>query len=186
MHPKKEKTFVILKPDCIERGLVGEVVGRFEKIGLNIVAAKIGHATDAQLENHYRINDDNYCCSIGCKSLGIEVMNIEQAKEKGEDVEKLIKQGKIVLGWIGKYIKRRPVFMMVLEGLDSIARVRSLIGFTNPPKAAPGTIRFDYGIDSVDLANTEERPVENLVHASGNKEEARAEIDLWFPELDLQ
>lgn len=178
-----EKSLVILKPDTTERKLVGTVISRLEAAGLSIVASKILTPTDQQIDKHYQIDNDDYCCSIGCKSSKLPVLTVKEAKEQGHNAEKLVAMGREVLGWNRNYMKRQPLFIMVVEGNNAITRIRSIIGSTNPPNAAPGTIRFEYGVDSIEQANKEKRGAENLVHASGSVEEAEKEISIWFSEL---
>ena len=178
-----EKSLVILKPDTAERKLIGMVLARFEAAGLSIAATKIAVPTDQQIDRHYQIDNDDYCCSIGCKSSKLSVMTVKEAREQGHNADELIKMGRTVLGWNRNYMKRSPLFIMVVEGNNAISRIRNIIGSTNPPNAAPGTIRFEYGVDSIEQANQEQRGAENLVHASGSKEEAENEISIWFPEF---
>ncbi len=178
-----EKSLVILKPDAIERALVGTIIERFESAGLQIVATKVINPTDEQIDRHYQIDNDDYCCSIGCKSAKLAVMTVKEASEQGHDASKLIAVGREVLGWNRSYMKRKPLFVLVLQGVGAIKRIRSIVGSTNPPNAAPGTIRFQFGIDSIDQANLEKRGAENLVHASGEPDEALKEIAIWFAEL---
>jgi nucleoside-diphosphate kinase len=166
-----ERSLVILKPDAVERGLTGEIICRFEQIGLKLVAAKLVRASKKLLDQHYQV--EALAPIIGKKS-----------QDAGTDVGgDPTAYGRMVLGWNQTYMMRGPVLAMVLEGTRSIQRIRDMVGFTNPPKAAPGTIRFDLGVDTIELANAEKRGTENLIHASGNAEEARFEIGLWFPDL---
>lgn len=176
-----QRSLVIIKPDASERGLAGEIISRFEKVGLKIVASKVANATDEQIDRHYEINNDAVCTRIGCKSVGVDTP--EEAKEKGVELSQLIEMGREVLNWNRDYMKRAPLFILVFEGYGAIKRIRGLVGFTNPPKAAPGTIRSDFGVDSIPLANAQKRGAENMVHASGEPEEAENEINIWFPEL---
>ena len=76
-----------------------------------------------------------------------------------------------------------PVVKLILEGEDAVARVRTIVGKTDPAQSPKGSIRGDLGIDSFEEANKSGRTVYNLVHASGTDEEAKREIDLWFPGL---
>ncbi len=112
-------------------------------------------------------------------------MTVVEANKKGHNAQELVNMGRAVLGWNRNYMKRQPLFIMIIEGNSAISRIRSIIGSTNPPNASPGTIRFEYGMDSIDLANKEQRGAENLVHASGSVEEATTEISIWFPEFSL-
>lgn len=165
-----DRSFIILKPDTMERRLAGTIVGRFEDAGLTIVAAKVVRPSDALLSQHY---PDTLAPIIG-----------EKSRTAGTDVgDDPAAYGRMVLSWNKAYMMRSPVLALVLEGEGVVPRVRKMIGNTNPPAADPGTIRFDYGTDSIEVANREKRGTENLVHASGSPEEAAQEIALWFPEL---
>lgn len=178
-----EKSLVILKPDTIERKLIGIMIQRFESAGLSILATKVSTPTDEQIDRHYQIDNDDYCCSIGCKSAKLNVMSVTEAIEQGHDANALINMGRTVLGWNRNYMKRKPLFIIIIQGNSAISRIRNIIGSTNPPNASPGTIRFEYGMDSIEQANSEKRGAENLVHASGSQEEAEREISIWFPEF---
>lgn len=182
-----EKSLVILKPDATERKLAGTIISRFEAAGLRIIASKISKATDAQIDSHYDLNSSDVCTIIGCKSAGIapEVTYSEAVEQLGKSkAEELRTMGYTVLGWNRNYMQRSPLFVMILEGNNAISRIRSIIGSTNPPNALPGTIRFEYGMDSIPQANKEKRGAENLVHASGKPEEAVKEMSIWFPEFN--
>lgn len=175
-----ERTLIILKPDAVERGLVGEIVARFERVGLTIKAARLDRPDSATFDRHYQV--ERLAPIIGMKS-----------KEAGTDVgDDPALYGRKVLGWNRDYMMSGNVLIMVLQGENAIKRVRSLVGATNPQNAAPGTIRGDFGIDSIAKANAEQRGTANLVHASdkpssGNEfEEANFEIGLWFPGSKLE
>jgi nucleoside-diphosphate kinase len=180
-----EKSLVILKPDTIERKLVGTVISRFEAAGLDVVASKVVKPTDEQIDKHYQIDNADYCTSIGCKSASIPVITYQEAitTYSLERAEELKNMGVSVLGWNRDYMKRKPLISFIVQGNKAISRIRAIIGSTNPPNAAPGTIRFEYGVDSIEQANLEHRGAENLVHASGAIDEAEREIEIWFPEL---
>ena len=96
-----------------------------------------------------------------------------------------IEIGKLKKKWNVDYLCSGPVFALVLEGFNAIERLRSLVGNTVPTKANPGTIRGVFSLDSAILANMNGRAISNLVHASGNAEEANYEIDLWFGKEEL-
>ncbi len=164
-----ERTLVIAKPDAGERRLIGELIKRFEGIGLRIIAIKVLTASDEILRKHY---PETLAPIIG-----------EKSRSAGTDVGgDPAAYGRMVLEWNRVYMSRGPVVVMILEGPGAIQRVRDLLGHTDPSKATPGTIRGDLGIDSIAKANAEHRGTENLVHASGSLEESQHEISLWFPE----
>lgn len=179
-----ERTFVILKPDAVQRGIVGEIITRFEKIGLKIVGGKFILPSEELLNKHYPIERREFIEGMGQKSL-------DNYKDLGVDVKKVIgtddpyKIGLMIQSWQVEYMRSGPVFAMVLEGPHAIELVRKLVGFTLPSKSAPGTIRGDYSFDSSLLANEGKRPIRNLIHASGNPEEAEFEVGLWFNDNEL-
>lgn len=177
-----ERTLVILKPDAVARGLVGEILTRFERSGLSIVAGRFDRPSAEMFDRHYQI--EKLAPIIGKKSQ-------DAGTDVGEDVTAY---GRMVLGWNRDYMMGGPVFVMVLAGENAIKRVRTLVGVTNPQNAAPGTIRGDFGKDSIAKANQERRGTANLVHASDKSdtsgpaayEEANYEISLWFPDMGLE
>jgi nucleoside-diphosphate kinase len=144
MHPKKERTFVAIKPDGIQRSLVGEVIQRFEKVGLKLVGIKMLVPNEEQIKIHYSALDEK------------------------------------IKGHLVKYMTAGPIVAMVWEGANSVKLVRKLVGKTEPLSSDVGTIRGDFVLDSYEMSDTDGRAVRNLIHASGNVEEANLEIDLWF------
>lgn len=168
-----QKSLVVLKPDALERKLVGDIIKRFEAVGLEVIASKILIPSEELLLNHY---PKSLAAIIGEKSKGA-------GTDVGSDPTEY---GLRVLSWNRDYMMRGNVFAMVLKGNNAISRIRGLVGATNPPFANPGTIRFDFGVDSIEIANSENRGTENLVHASGSVEEADFEINLWFGDLSEQ
>lgn len=179
-----EKTLVILKPDAIQRGLIGEIIGRFEKVGLKIVGAKMLVASNDLLGKHYPIERREFIEGMGQKSLdNYKELGIDPIEALGTDDPHKI--GKQILQWMLDYLQSGPVLAMVIEGPHAIALVRKLRGHTLPTMAAPGTITGDFSFDSSSLANEAKRPIKNLVHASGNKEEAEFEVNLWFTKDEL-
>jgi len=179
-----ERTFVMLKPDCVQRGLVGECVSRLERAGLKMVAAKMMRPSKGFVEKFYPSSED-WLKTVGGKTL-------ENYEKYGLDANKLIgtsdplKIGKTVKKWLVDFISSGPVVATVWEGNHAVDVVRKLVGHTLPLSAAPGTIRGDYSFDASDLANARKRSVRNLIHASGTVEEAKAEVRIWFSEKELQ
>lgn len=179
-----EKTLIILKPSAIQRGIVGEILTRFEKIGLKIVAAKLVWASQDLLDKHYPADRDEFVMGLGTRTLS-------SYKEQGIDVNKQFKDtdpskiGHQVRNWLVESMRSAPVMPIILEGPHAIEVVRKIIGSTAPQQSAPGTIRGDYSFDSAALANKANRPINNLIHASGNAEEAEHEIKLWFTDDEL-
>lgn len=166
----KEKTLVVLKPDCVARGIVGEIIARFEKVGLKIVATKMLFAKKEQLEEHY-YKDDKWLVEKGrgmIKNKGYPE-NYDPKKAGQEIVDGLVKDMMIL-----------PVIAMVLEGHNAVNVVRKICGPTNVEEAQPGTIRGDYSHDTYSLANVSDRPILTIIHASGDLDDAKKEIDIWF------
>lgn len=174
-----ERTLVVLKPDTVARGLVGKIVTRFEQVGLKIVAAKTMLVTREHADKHYPADRREFIEGMGNKTLeNYKNLGIDVKKEFGE--ENPHKIGLAIREWLVDMITEGPVFAMVLEGPHAVELVRKLVGHTLPLMAAPGTIRGDFSFDSSYLANTRRRPIKNLIHASGNLDEAEFEIKLWF------
>jgi nucleoside-diphosphate kinase len=165
-----QQTLVLIKPDGVKRNLIGEIVNRFERAGLTVKEMRLMTAEEEVLNKHYP-EEDEYLISIGKKSAAA-----------GDAIDNHLEQGrKIVLG-LRQYLMSGPIIAMVLEGPEAISLVRKTTGYTDPTTADKGTIRGDLGEDSILKANSEGRPVQNLIHASGNPEEAQFEINLWFPQ----
>ena len=169
-----ERSFVMVKPDGVARGLTDEIIRRLEAAGLTIAAQKEIIATPEIVAKHYPL-DPAYLLTMGHVDITGWTEEQKQARiavmrPRVEEMQRFIQSGLVV--------------PMVIEGpIGTIAKIRELIGKTNPAEAAPGTIRGDFGEDSYEKADKENRSVLNIVHASGSPEEAEAEIKLWFPEL---
>ncbi len=176
-HPKQERTFVIIKPDGVQRGLVGEITKRFEQTGLKIVAMKFGMAEEAVLWKHYNKDDAWF------EKKGTRI--IEDRKAAGMQADKpAIEYGKDIIRALVKFMTAGPVVMMVLEGNQAAAVVRKLVGGTEPATSDVGTIRGDLTLDSYAIAAVDDRAVRNLIHCSENIADAQYEIPLWFTEAD--
>jgi nucleoside-diphosphate kinase len=178
-----ERTLVFLKPDAVQRGLVGEVVARFERAGLKVIGLKMVRPDRALLDRHYP-KDENFLKTIGEKTKdAFAAYALDVKRETGTDDP--LEIGRQVRGWLIDYVSSGPVVAFVLEGIHAITVARKLVGDTLPYRAAPGTIRGDLSIDSPTVANVMKRPVRNLIHASGSAEEAATEIPLWFRKDEL-
>lgn len=179
-----ERTLVLFKPDALERGIVGEILSRFEKAGLKLVAAKMVRPHHELANSHYPNDREEFIKGMGHKTL-------ESYKEEGHDPQTNFGTddprtiGLQLQKWLVDFLVSGPVIAIVLEGPDAIKVVRDIAGHTIPVKAEKGTIRGDYSDDSAILANAEKRSIKNLVHASGDKEEAEFEINLWFTGSEL-
>ncbi|GMR19134.1 MAG: nucleoside-diphosphate kinase [Patescibacteria group bacterium] len=178
-----ERTVVVFKPDSVGRGLVGEVLSRFERAGLRIVGSKTVTVTEGFVAKHYPDKVD-FLRSMGMKTLeNYAEYGLDPLKELGTDDP--VKIGRRIRRWNMEFLSRGSVIAFVLEGNHAVKNVRRLVGKTIPTTAESGTIRGDYSVDSSILANREKRAVHNLVHASGTVEEAQEEIKLWFKPSEL-
>lgn len=131
-----ERTLLLIKPDGVERRLVGEIIGRIERKGLTVAALEMRVIDDELAAQHYAEHD-----------------------------------GKPFFGSLLEFITSGPLVVAMVEGPRAIAAVRQLAGATDPvEKAAPGTIRGDFGLETQF----------NLVHGSDSPESAQREIALWF------
>ncbi len=176
---RTEKTFVIIKPDGIQRSLVGEILGRFERIGLKLVAMKLCIPTPEMARKHYTI-DPEWVRKAGQKS-------IDNYKSKGlvPPTENPIEVGNKVLCGLEKYLSSGPVVIMVWQGAHAVGIVRKIVGGTEPLSSDVGTIRGDFVLDSYRMSDRDNRSIRNLIHASGNISEAESEIDLWFDKNEI-
>lgn len=190
LHPsvyniKYERTFCMLKPDAVKRGLIGEIIHRLEKAGLKVVAMKMMVPTEERVRAHYPASDEAWVNRLGEKSLsGIEGIEGLSAQDLYGTEDKMT-LGKGVLENLVQYMQSGPVVCMVVEGIQAIEMVRKLAGHTLPFKAAVGTIRGDFSVDSPSVANVEKRSIHNLFHASETPAEAANEIKLWFGDEQL-
>ncbi len=177
---KYERTFAMIKPDGVMRGAVGDVIHRFEKVGLKIVAIKMLTPTAEMVRKHYPMSDEAWIERLGEKCIsGFDSLECSILDVLGTDDKK--KLGKNVTESLVEYMTSGPVVAMVVEGIQAIDMVRKLCGHTLPFKADVGTIRGDYSVDSPAVANAEQRSIHNIIHASENAGEAQNEIELWFP-----
>jgi len=151
-----ERTLIILKPDTLQRGLVGEIITRFERAGLKIIAMKMVAPDELHFHKHY------------------------------EGISNLISRwGKDIYNVTLSQMTETPVIVFVLEGVETVSYVRKLVGTTDPKESAPGTIRGDYTHVTRASTNTIGATLPNILHASGNAEEAVQEIALWFDEAEI-
>jgi nucleoside-diphosphate kinase len=173
-HPSRERTLVIIKPDGVQRSLIGEIVKRYERVGLKLVGLKMLVPTTEQVEAHYTL-DPNWRRITGEKT-------IKGYTDKGlvPPINDPLKITEILLGKLARYMTSGPVIAMVWQGAHAVAIVRKLTGGTEPLTSDVGTIRGDFVLDSYKLTDDDGRCVRNLVHASGSPAEAEQEIAHWF------
>lgn len=174
-----EQTVVLIKPDGVKRGVAGEIIHRFERMGLKIVAMKMLLPTQELLHKHYRTDREETIERLGKKTLvAYEKYGKDAKQELGTDDP--MELGKMVVGWLLDYVSSGPVIAILLEGRHAVENVLNTAGPTMPVQAPAGTIRGDFSTDSAAYANDEKRGVANLVHVSGSIEEANFEKTLWF------
>ena len=149
-----ERTLVLVKPDGVQRCLVGEIVARFERAGLKLVGMRMVWCDKEHAMKHYT-----------------------------EDIT--LRRGEHVRRKLIDFLTEGPVVALCLEGIDAVEVVRKIVGSTEPKTAPPGTVRGDYAHMSYAHADASTRALPNLIHASGNREEAKAEVGLWFSEKEL-
>jgi len=151
-----ERTLIILKPDALQRGIAGEILTRFEKVGLKMIGAKMVAPDKEHFHHHY------------------------------EDIGKMIsRRGQKVFDITLDMMQTGPVLAVVLEGVEAVSLVRKMVGTTEPKSAPPGTIRGDYSHMSFAYADDQGVGIPNLIHASGDEEEAKQEISHWFTDKEL-
>lgn len=177
-QPHQERTLVILKPDTVQRSLMGEVIKRFERTGLKCTAMKMFMADEARLLQHYN-KDDAWFLKKGNRI-------IDDLTAQGLPVEKeAMEYGKDIIRTIVGYMTAAPVVAMIFEGNQAVAVVTKLVGTTEPSTSDVGTIRGDYTVDSYGHSSFENRAVRNLVHQSESPAEAEREIAIWFAENEV-
>ena len=178
MAQQREKSFIIIKPDGVQRGLIGEIVRRFERTGLKFVGFKFLVPTEEQCWTHYN-KDEEWFLSKGAKILAAR-------QEAGVTVDKeAIEYGRDIIKQLVTFMTSGPVLAMVVEGNEAVGVVKKLVGGTEPLTSDVGTIRGDLTVDSYNLAGIDERAVRNLIHCSDSPSEAEREIDIWFDRAEL-
>lgn len=175
---KVERTLILAKHDGVQRGLIGEVIKRFEQRGLKLAGLKMLQPTKEMAEEHYRLTP-SWIQKIGENTRkGFEMRGVK-VKESNEEIAKRVH------GWLKGYLTEGPIVAMLFEGYHAIEIGRKILGPAEARSAPVGTIRGDFSVDSYDLGDLKKRPVRNMVHASGNKEEAENEIKIYFQEGEV-
>jgi len=176
---KKEKTFVLIKPDGVQRSLIGETIKRLERTGLKLVALKLILADADKIKQHYLL-EEGWVEKVGAKSIkGLAANGVDVSAKDPKTV------GEVVLDNNVKYLTAGPVIIMIWEGAHAVAVVRKIVGTTEPLSSDVGTLRGDFVIDSYELADSDKRAVRNIVHASTSPKEAESEIALWFDKKEV-
>jgi nucleoside-diphosphate kinase len=182
-HLPTERTFLMIKPDGVMRGLIGEIIKRIEQRGLKIVALKMTHASREKVDGFYPKNVE-WIERLGTKATTtFKEYGLDAKKEMGTD--NLREIGETVRESLLEFMTMGPVVPMVVEGIHAISVVRKLAGPTLPVFAEPGTIRGDFSHDAPTAANMENRSIFNIVHASETPEEAAHEVKHWFAEEEM-
>jgi nucleoside-diphosphate kinase len=184
-HPlPTERSFVMVKPDGVMRGLIGEVIHRLEMRGLKIIALKMVHASHEHMDGFYP-TDETWIARLGEKGLKtFAEYTIDPVAEMGTNDP--LEMGKGTRKALIDFMTMGPVVPMVVEGIHAISIIRKIVGNTLPVFADPGTIRGDYSIDAPTAANLESRGIFNIVHASETPAEAAHEVSHWFRPEELQ
>lgn len=181
---RKQRTYAMIKPDGVMRGLTGEIIRRLELSGLKIVAMKMVSASREQIIAHYPMSDQAWIDRLGDKGLNTFIdLKLDATEYLGSTNKSEIGQG--VANSLIDYMTSGPVVCMIIEGIQAVDMVRKLLGHTLPFKAEMGTIRGDFSVDSPAIANVEGRAIHNLIHGSETPEEAANEISLWFNESEI-
>jgi nucleoside-diphosphate kinase len=176
IHPSKERTLAIIKPDGVQRSLIGEIVKRYERVGLKLVAMKMMIASeDMAIKHYYEVGGDAWLEEVGRKARA----SYEKKGLKSPYATNM-ENGRAVMESNAKYLSAGPVIAMVWQGNQACALVRKITGGTEPLTADIGSIRSDFTLDTFALADVDQRSARNLLHASGNPEEAEKEIPIWF------
>jgi nucleoside-diphosphate kinase len=156
MSSKIERTLILFKPDAVQRGVVGEILTRFERVGLKIIGTKMIAPDQDHYYKHY------------------------------EEIGQVItRRGETTFNNVLDMMNQGPVIAMVLEGVEAVELVRKLVGSTEPKSSAPGTIRGDFSHMSYGYGDEAGKGIPNLIHASGDASDAKKEIPHWFSEEEL-
>ena len=175
-----EKTLVLIKPDGVQRSLIGKITSRFEDSGLKIRAMKMVHASEEQARKHYPLDKE------WAKSVYEKTKKVYDKEGKPLEYRDHMHLGETIQSWLIKFLKESPIIAMVLEGPHSVELTRKIIGSTEPRQAAPGTIRGDFAsVESYMLADSKKRVLRNLIHASDSVENAKREIETWFSQEEI-
>jgi nucleoside-diphosphate kinase len=178
-HHKNERTLVVLKPDGVQRSLIGEVIKRIERVGMKLVAIKMLVPDEEFIRKHYTV-DPAWIRKTGEK-------NIKSFHEKGQTPpsDNPLEVGELVLERTKNYMTSGPVVAMVWQGAHAVSIIRKIVGGTEPATSDVGTIRGDFVMDSYEMAESDNRSVRNIIHASGTVEDASIEIPHWFENEEI-
>lgn len=173
-----EQTFIAAKHDAVQRGLLGEIIKRFEDKGLKLIGIKMVQPTEEMAKQHYVLTPD-FIQKLGNNTRKAAEAKGMTIKETNEEIATRVRN------WNVKYLTEGPIVAMAWEGFHAIEIGRKIVGHAESRQAPIGTIRGDYSVESYAMADSLGRPLRNLVHASGNKQEAEHELKLWFNQKEL-
>ncbi len=176
---QRERTLVLIKPDGVQRSLIGEIIKRFERTGLKLMGLKFIIPDENTVKRHYLANE-NWLKNVGKKSLAAY-----EKKGMKPPCDDPVKCGEIILERLIKFMISGPVVAMVWQGNEAVGIVRKITGGTEPLSSDVGTIRGDFTVDSYGLSDTDDRAIRNLIHASGAPDEAEKEIKIWFKDNEI-
>jgi len=168
-----ERTLVLIKPDAVQRSLIGNILSRFERCGLKFVGMKLVTADSQTVKKHYDFDDDWYTTVGKTRKENYTKQGIDSDKNERE-------LGLEVYQGLVDFLVMSPIVAIVIEGHNAVSHVRKLVGQTSPKDSPPGTIRGDYSFDTYELANHSNRSLYNIIHASSSCDDAAKEISLWF------
>lgn len=178
MHQIHERTLVLIKPDAVRRGLIGQIISRFETRGLKVIGLQLIQASPEQIDNHYP-KDIAWIRRLGQKTKATyEKYQLSLKDDFQDSADEAV--GRQIRQWLIDYLSSGPIVKIALEGPHAVATVRKIVGDSFPALAAPGTIRGDFSVESAASANAGKRAVHNLVHASETAQEAEHEVEFWF------
>ena len=178
-HPKKERSLVIIKPDGVQRSLIGEIIKRYERCGLKMIGIKFIVPDEEIVRKHYLVDPE------WPRKTGTNSMKAYEKRGVKPPFDSAVEYGEFILGKLVKYMSSGPVIAIVWEGNQAVGIIRKITGGTEPLTSDVGTIRGDLTIDSYAIADPDDRAVRNLIHASGHVDEAEKEIAVWFDEKEL-
>ncbi len=179
MEIKNGRTLVLVKPDGVQRSLIGEIIRRIERTGLKLVALKFMVPTKELIEKHYLL-DPEWMRKAGMKSISAYEKNGKKCPYTDP-----VEAGRNILNHLQNYLTSGPAAVMIWQGAHAVGVVRKLVGSTEPLSSDVGTIRGDFVIDSYELSDLVGRSIRNLIHASSSPEDAKGEIDLWVDKKDI-
>lgn len=178
-HRKYERTLVLIKPDGVQRSLIGEIIARYERIGLKLVAIKMIVPTKAMIEKHYTL-DPNWMRITGEKTIkGYIDKGLTPPHTDPLEITRILIKNLV------NYVASGPVVAMIWQGAHAVPIVRKITGGTEPLTSDVGTIRGDFVLDSYEVSDKDGRAIRNLIHASGSASEAENEIKHWFNEKEI-